>query len=208
MPVIRVKVQAVQAVRALDDVQRRQVPFASALALTRTARAVEKSLQDEIRRVFDRPRPSTVKSTFSTPAKKNDLRATVGIKDIKPADGLPPSVYLKEHFSGGVRGFKPMERALQAGRHLPRGWRVVPAEGMPADRFGNPRKEKVREVLGALKSGLSLYSGKGKRQAVIGYFVVQPGARDPRVGHLQPGVYRRIQRKTDRAAVPLSLIHI
>jgi hypothetical protein len=202
---ISVKADIALATRRLDDVQRNQVPFATALALTRTAKAAGTKLQAELRRVFDQPKPTTVRSTFIQPATKAKLQSVVGIKDLKPAGGVAPSVYLKEHFSGGSRGAKPMERALQAARVVPRGWRVVPAVGMPTDRFGNPKRERVREVIGALKAGVQVFSGRGKRQALVGYFVVQPGGRDPRAAHLHPGIYRRIKRGKDSAVVPVFL---
>lgn len=186
---IKIDVQADvrAATQFLDDVQRRQVPFATALALTRTGRKLGTDLAGELRGKLDSPSPYTLRSTFSTVATKANLSTTVGIKDQKPAGGTAPAVLLKEHFTGGVRGHKPMEKALAALGDLPAGWRVVPGSGMPLDAYGNPKRTAVRELLGALRSGAQVYKGRGKNVALVGYFVIKVGTRS----HLSPGIYWR-----------------
>lgn len=174
------------ATRWMSDMQRRQIPFATALALTRTAKLVEKSLQQELASKLDAS-PYTKRSTFSTSATKTNLRAIVGIKDKKPAGGTAPAVLLKEHFGGGMRGNKPMEKAIALLGLLPSGWRIVPGAGMPLDAYGNPKRNAVRELIGALRSRIQVYQGRGKRMGLVGYFVVQVGSQS----HLDPGIYWR-----------------
>lgn len=186
---IEISVQAdiKAATRYLDDVQRRQIPFATALALTRTAKQAEKALSDHLVRRLESPSPYTKRSTFSTSATKTTLQAMVGIKDKKPAGGTAPAVLLKEHFSGGARGNKPMEKAIASMGLLPSGWRMVVGAGMPVDAYGNPRRNAVRELIGALRSRMQVYKGKGKRAAAVGYFAVPVGTQ----AHLSPGIYWR-----------------
>lgn len=184
---ITIQVDTKDATRWLNDVQRKQLPFATAVALTRTAGLVEKSLLGEITAKLDNPSPYTKRSTFKTSAKKTALYAEVGIKDKKPAGGTAPAVLLGEHFSGGLRGNKPMEKAIAALGAMPSGWRVVPGAGMPLDAYGNPKRNAVREVIQSLRSKTQVYKGRGKRVALVGYFVIPVGADS----HLQPGIYTR-----------------
>jgi hypothetical protein len=68
-------------VKRLLDAQQRQMPFAVALALTRTAQDVKRAEQAEMRGVFDRPTPFTLNSLFTKPATKQSLEARVWVKD-------------------------------------------------------------------------------------------------------------------------------
>jgi hypothetical protein len=87
---------------------------------------------------------------------------------------------------------------------LPEGYRVVPGAGMKLDRYGNPNKAAVAEVLGGLRSGMRVYSGRGKRAAELGYFVA-PVSSSGRTRHLPPGIYRRIGRAGSRSLIPVFL---
>lgn len=184
---INVKADIAAATEFLNDMQRSQVPFAAALALTRTGKKLSTNLAGELRSKLESPSPYTLRSTFSTVSTKVNLSTTVGIKDMKPAGGTAPAVLLKEHFGGGLRGHKPMEKALAQMGDLPAGWRVVPGAGMPLDAYGNPKRTAVRELLGALRAGTQVYKGRGKKVALVGYFVIKVGARS----NMHPGVYWR-----------------
>ncbi len=187
---IDVRVDARAANLYLDDTQRRQVPFATALALTRTGKRVESGLQTAMAGGFDSASPYVKRSTYSTSATKTNLTSIIGLKDKKPAGGTAPAVLLKEHFGGGARGNKPMEKALMAIGNLPTGWRVVPGAGMKLDAYGNPKRAAVAELLGALRSRQQVYKGRGKRIALVGYFVIPVGSGS----HLEPGIYWRSAR--------------
>src|ERR1035441_633525 len=71
----------------------RQLPFATAKALTRTAQLIKAAEVDEMRRVFDRPTPWTLNSVFITPATKDNLIARVWLKQ-DAAKGTPAAKYL------------------------------------------------------------------------------------------------------------------
>lgn len=185
---IEIHVDTKGATQFLDDVQKRQIPFATAVALTRTARLVRDRLKRELIAKLDNPSPYTTNSTFSTSANKTDLQAIVGIKD--KGQRVPPAVLLKELFSGGVRGHKPMEKAMESIGALPPGWRVVPGSGMPLDSYGNPKRAVVKEIIGSMRSGAQIYKGRGKKVALVGYFIILVGARS----HLVPGIYWRSGR--------------
>ena len=72
---------AAQLKRTLSDIERRQLPFATSLALTRTALMVKAAEVEEMKRVFDAPTRFTLNSLFVRPAKKSRLEAVVWVKD-------------------------------------------------------------------------------------------------------------------------------
>lgn len=191
---IRVEIKGLDQVKRHLTIVQKQARFAAARTLTSLGKLVEKELQGEMAGKFDRPSPYTKRSTFSTTARKDNLTVKVGIKDQAPAGGTVPALLLKEHFGGGVRGGKPMEKVLASLGALPSGWRVIPGAGMKLDAYGNPKRKEVAEVLGALRTGMRVHKGRGKAVSAVGYFVIRPGSPS----HLAPGVYRRINREAIR----------
>jgi len=82
--------------RGLDDMAKRQLPFAAALALTETARAVAEAESAALPEVFDRPTPFTGRAFGVIGARKSNLTAMVFAKDIQAA-------YLAPYETGGVQ---------------------------------------------------------------------------------------------------------
>ena len=199
MIAINVRDNAAELSRHLSATAREQVPFATALALTRTAKALERSTQMELGQVFNNPTPFVARGTFSTSANKRELTATVGMRDRTGAGRAGPAMYVKESFSGGARDLKPFERALKKLGALPEGYKAVPGYDLKTDRYGSPDRKKLTEIIGALSSGFSIYSGRGKRTALVGYFVVMPGAGGRAAHFKYPGIFRRLQRGDGRA---------
>jgi len=181
--------------RTLSDMGRKQVPFAAAKAITQTARSVEKRLQADMAGAFKSASPFVKRATFSTLATKATLTATVGLKDKKPSGGTAPAVLLKEHFTGGLRGSKPFEKAIMALGGLPRGWRAVPGSGIKLDAYGNPKRKEIGEMLGSLRTRMQVFKGRGKKMALVGFFVVPVGAQ----AQLHPGIYKRVARGAIKA---------
>lgn len=190
-------------VRGLDGISEmlkrggKQTRFAAAVALTKTAKHVSTGLSQALSRALPGASPYTQRSSYSTSATKAGLTAKIGIKDKKPARGTAPATLLKEHFTGGRRGNKPMEKALMSLGMLPAGWRVVPGHGMPLDSHGNPRAKVVGEIIGALKSRMQIHKGRGKQVALVGYFAIGKDVTSP----LAPGIYWR----NGRAIKPMLL---
>lgn len=176
--------------RTLNDMGRKQVPFAAAKAITQTAKSVERKLQANMAGAFKSASPFVKRATFSTSATKANLTATAGLKDQKPSGGTAPAVLLKEHFTGGLRGNKPFEKAIMALGGLPRGWRAVPGSGIKLDSYGNPSRKEIGEMLGSLRTRMQVFKGRGKKMAMVGFFVVPVGAKS----HLSPGIYKRVAR--------------
>ncbi|MDR5815804.1 hypothetical protein QCE62_19645 [Caballeronia sp. LZ033] len=94
---IRISVQADLAAltRRLNDFERKQLPFASAQALTAVAKRVQAAEKAALPQVFDRPTPFTVNSIGVKAAKKNTQEALVFVKDIAAA-------YLAPYEFGGT----------------------------------------------------------------------------------------------------------
>jgi hypothetical protein len=202
--VISIEIKGLEQVQRMIGNAGKQARFAAAVALTRTGQKVATDLRAAMTTALPGASPYSLKSQFSTRATPAKMESIVGIKDKKPSGGTAPAMLLKEHFGGGARGNKPMEKALRSIIGLRSDWQVVPGAGMPLDRhYGNPKRAAVAEVLGALRSGMKVHSGRGKRMAALGYFVALPG--DVRTAHLAPGVYRRIERGGSSALIPVFL---
>lgn len=190
---ISARLEGADHLRRLLDSGSRQVRYATAVALTKTAKGIEEELKRDLRTGLESPSPYTLRSTFTSPARKDRLQAMVGIKDKKPAGGTAPAVLLKEHFSGGARGNKPYEKALMSMGMMPSGYRAVTGAGIKADAYGNPTRAAIQELLGGLRTRMNVVGRATRRKtaATVGYFAIQPGA----VSHLAPGVYKRINQR-------------
>lgn len=197
---LKIDVDIKPALRKLDALQRKQVPFAASLALNRTANLVQNNLKSAMSGVFQAPKPYTLGGTFTKPSTKAKLQALVGLKD-KAGRGVPPSKYLAAQVRGGPRRSTGYELALAKLGALPTGLRAVPAAGARLDRYGNLNQAQLTEIMGALRSGLRVFKGKGKRALAGGYFVARPGVRH--TAHLHPGIYYRIERNGEGVIIPV-----
>lgn len=179
----------------LKGVREKQIPFATALALTRTAQDVRKELRTEISRVFDRPTNFTLNSLYLQPAKKTNLEAKVWLRD----NGFRPH-YLIPQIEGGARPQKRFEQRLVRIGVMTPNQRAVPAQGATLDSHGNMSRGQIVKILSQLGSAgfQGDYStasnsrrSKAKRQKEA-YFVASSTIE--RTRHLHPGIYVRLQR--------------
>lgn len=136
-----------KAMRTIEA-QGKQPKFAAAVALTKTAEVVRESEYAEMKRVFDRPTPYTLRSLFLKGATPNALTATVWLKDDFSGGGH----YLRPQIEGGGRIPKRFERSLIRIGVLPAGWVAVPASGARIDAFGNMDRGQLLQVLAYLQS--------------------------------------------------------
>jgi hypothetical protein len=123
---ISMKADIKQATAKLRGAQRKQIPFATAKALTNTAWDVAKEEKRQLPMKLDRPTPFTLRAFGVKRATKNRLVATVFIKPIQAA-------YLGFQIRGGIR--KPSGRAI----------------GVPVNqrlnRYGNMTRGKIKALL-------------------------------------------------------------
>jgi hypothetical protein len=124
----------------LDDLSREQLPYATARALTETARAVQRTITAELPSIFDRPTPFTMRALAIKPARKSDLTAEVFVKDIQAA-------YLKLEETGGTR--TPKRTAL-----------VLPAD-IRLNQYGNIPRAALQRLKGRGKAAVFVGTVKG-----------------------------------------------
>jgi hypothetical protein len=100
--------------------QQRQVDYAIAVALTKTAKEIQKAMPAELDQIFDRPTPFTKRGTYLQSAKRDNLVAVVGFKSIQ-------AKYLQRQtedntYIPGEAGIKlPGNIQLNAFGNIPRG---------------------------------------------------------------------------------------
>jgi hypothetical protein len=181
-----------ERLQTLDRLEREQLPFAAALALTRTAQEVQKGLRNEMASVFDRPTRATLESLFIQPATKDKMEARVWIKDGRQRNGAGNLVgtegqwgkgraainWLSPEVYGGPRGYKGVEKMLQRKGVLAPGQYVLPGKGAPMDQYGNIKRGALNKIL----SGARLFTEEGYKANAAEdtrtrYFVIKKGSR-------------------------------
>lgn len=191
----------------LEDFERDQIPFAAALTLTRTAQKVEQRLVSEMRTIFDRPTPWTLKSLRVFPATKERLVARVWMRD--SADKAAPATkWLSPEIYGGARKDKRTEVMLKYKGLLPEGSFVVPGAGAQLDRYGNISRGQLTKALsgvhGFTQQGYDANATSSKRSRAKGnarrYFVMYDGDRQP------IGIAERTGKGSEKLAMILAFV--
>lgn len=141
-------------VRHLDG-YRSQIPFATSLAINRTADLVRKAIVAEMKKVFDRPTPFTLNSLYVTPSTKDKLAAVVWLKDEYAVgnQGTPATKYLGPEIFGGQRSAKAHEQRLRDKGLLGSSMFAVPAEGAEGllNRYGNLNGGLITQMMSSLQ---------------------------------------------------------
>jgi len=202
-----------QAERYLNGLRKDQIPFATAYALTQTAKRSQANIRQEMRRVFDRPKPYTLNGTFVIPARKNQLYAVVKLKDgyagLNNQDGArgTPDQYLKAQTQGGARRPKAFEKLLINRGLMPPGMFAIPTSAAPTDSYGNVTAGYFNRIMAQLRiatdplSNATPTSKRRKRNRNSGYFVAYPGRTATK--HLTPGIYERTGRGAGSTIRPI-----
>ncbi|MGQ7957672.1 hypothetical protein ACUTAF_08145 [Pseudomonas sp. SP16.1] len=187
-----------ERLQTLDRLEREQLPFAAALALTRTAQEVQKGIRSEMETVFDRPTRATLNSLFIQPATKEKMEARVWIKDGRQVNakgnlvgqegqwgkGRAASTWLTPQVYGGGRNDKGFEKMLRRKGVLGPGQYVVPGDKLPLDQHGNIGRGQLNKIL----SGAQLFTEEGYKANVTDsrrstrkgnrrYFLIKKGSR-------------------------------
>ncbi len=169
-----------------------QLPFATALALTRVGQLIKQAEINEMRKVFDRPTPYTLSAPFLKPATKSNLTAEVFLKTYA-SKGVPASVFLAPQVYGGQRNLKSSEKFLAKAGYLPSGDIAVPGSGATMNGYGNMSPGQIVQVISALQAFpetgyLANQSRRlGARKSTAPQFFVGK----PAGGRLPLGVYMR-----------------
>lgn len=126
MITVNVRVDITRALSKMKDIAQNQVPFATALALTNTAKQVQSVLTAKLDESFDRPTPFTKRAIGTERATKAQLSSRVFIK----RDQLK---YLTWGIDGGTR--MPAKSAIP-----------MPVD-VPLNQYGNMTRNKLRQLL-------------------------------------------------------------
>jgi len=130
--------------RELDDVARKQMPFATVLGLTLTAKAVQADIKAQLPKIFDRPTPWTINSIGMAPAKFG-VASSVFIRSQSPT-GTPASKYLGPEIEGGHRRVARFERRINAQARIPEQM-MIAAKGATLDGFGNMQRAQINRII-------------------------------------------------------------
>jgi len=201
---IKVEIKGVEALKATLSGQQKQVRFAAARALTKTAQQINKDLQSEMKTaIAGGPTPYTLRAFKTTAATRETLTASVALRTDAPSGGTPYAKALAHLFEGSRRDWKKIEGWLRGKRLIPEGMMMAPGPKAPLDARGNFRRNSINEMLGILNSQIrNLRSfrrtGAGKRQKGIGFFVALPGDRSG----LAAGIWRRVETGNSSVVEP------
>ena len=204
--------------KALDSAAK-QVPFAMATAINKTAQRVQTKLKLEMPKVFDRPTPWVINSLRIKYATKSKLTAEIAYKDRNSAESSRSMI--EPHVFGGKRHFGAMEARLRRIGVLPDGWHAVPGGAARLDAYGNMSKGQISQVLNIVGAfteggynkandktraklakgnakkgtyGFEYFVSYGKRgQSLYGLKNNKWGTYSGRKTHLLPGVYQRVK---------------
>lgn len=175
---IRVEAKGLQArLDELGDLERNQLPFAMALALTETAKLVKERLEGEMRTVFDRPTRYTLSSLRLFPATKQKLVARVWMKN-ESDKASPATKWLTPQVYGGSREDKRSEKLLRAKGVLPDGKYIVPGRDAKLDGFGNIGRGQLQKIIAGLGAQQDKYSSTESRRSIGNlkrFFVMRNG---------------------------------
>lgn len=115
-----------QVIGNLNRFERKQLPFATSLALNTVAKDAQRRAQRQMRLDLDRPTRFTIQGVAVKRSSKRNLESAVFIKEIQ-------AEYLKYQVDGGTR--RPKKRAV-----------VVPVK-VRLNKFGNIPRKKIKALL-------------------------------------------------------------
>jgi hypothetical protein len=133
-----------QLTQDLNELQKNQIPFALARALTTLGRLGKAITQQNIDAKVDTPTPFTQRAAFTQGpsgdaiVKKGETSVTFGVLPIQAG-------YLEAQYFGGSSNLRPFETRFE-GRHL------IPTSNATKDAYGNVPKSFVAKALGDAKA--------------------------------------------------------
>lgn len=154
--------------RAMRLLGEKQLPFALALAATKTGQRIRKTLLEEMADKFDKPTPQTLKSLYLKGGTKAKPSARVWFKDDFHS-GIPADKYLGPQVDGGARRPKRLEVALRKRGILGGDQWAIPSKDI-LNQFGN--------MPGAL--AVKILSGLGAAETTAGVTANATGSRRSR----------------------------
>lgn len=188
-----------KVINNLNRVQSKQIPFATAMALTKTAQGLMNEQKRELRRSFDRPVAYTLKSLAYQPADKRDvpIKSRIFYREFA-GKGTPAYKYLTPNIKGERRRQKRHERLLSGkiGRKI----YTAPAAGAPVNAAGNLTGGYYTKVLSQLQAfGETGFRANARRKGSQGFYIAFKGGRAVGVRKREGAQSRKILNFTDAA---------
>lgn len=138
-------------VKYIDKQDRERMPAVLVKALNNIAWAARAAVIEEMKLVFDRPTPWTLRRVFVEQASRERLYARVYIAEDKTDDKSPR--YLVGEVEGGPRGQKPWERLLAQKGIIRDNQVLLPRQGLKLNQYGNVSPGVIRQILSGLQAG-------------------------------------------------------
>jgi hypothetical protein len=144
---VSIKDDFIRARVKLSNLAQSQIPFAASQAANRLAKIGLADVQAEMQRVFDRPKPFTIRGFYARLGNKRDPHGEILARSFA-SKGTPAGKYLLPETLGGERHLKRFERALgfRAGEVT----FTIPGRGAPLDSYGNITQGQINKILAAL----------------------------------------------------------
>jgi len=136
-----------EVIQGLNDLEKKQIPFAISKALNDTAFQAQKALTAQLIKKLDNPTPFTRKAIRVRKATKSRLYAEVYVNEVQ-------AVYLGRLYYGGVE--KPKKRAL-----------IKPTKDLKLNKYGNIANKKIQKLLNNPKYFAGTVEGKGGKRSGI-----------------------------------------
>ena len=166
------------AVARAFSAQRKQIAFATAVALTRTAQDLQRAVPPALERALDNPTEFTKRGTYLLAARKDKLQAEVGFKRTQ-------AKYMALQIAGGVRS------ATQAGIKLPGNIQLNAFGNIPRGTIAKLKAAAKEGTLGpALAKRINANGNRRKGAAPLQLFYGQPTGRGWE--NAPVGIWRRI----------------
>lgn len=178
---INIKSNIDQVLKRVRKIHERQVPFATAVAMTKVAKRIEVEEKLHMQRVFNNPTRYTLGAQYVKPATRRNLRATVWLKG---SNRKRDRHYLDAHVYGGERENTNFEKRLISAGIMPRGYFAIPGRHMPRGRRGNVTRGMYQKVLAQLQANRDTASNasssaRSKRRRRNDAFFLQRDRRPP-----------------------------
>lgn len=209
MPLLTISFEAdIASIRAeMPKWANERVPSITRNALNDTADDARFAEVEKLRGIFDRPTDFVARSPRYSKATKEDLTATVFIRD----DGrVAPTRVLQAEVEAGPRRPKAFELALRGAGVMRPDEYAVPAIGQPRDAFGNLPGSLIVRILSQMRAfGVAGFRANEstksrKRNLRLGkarYFVPAGVRQERGIGRLPRGIYERVGSNKIRAVM-------
>lgn len=165
MLILSIKPSLNRLERDLDDLERKQIPFASATAVNVLAGLVQNAERQEMASTFDGVTPFTLGGVKVKRARKSDPTAIIYLGDVAE-QYLAPYISGGRHFLGGKRGLlTPKNLTVNRYGNIPRG-KLAALKGRPDVFVGTIKTKGGQTIGGVFQRGNFKVGGANRRKGV------------------------------------------